>query len=48
MENNFEIDFAKTLFRLDRPPHIDDKVKEFVNKKLPYFFKYDKRKNKKK
>ncbi|TCN25503.1 hypothetical protein [Mesobacillus foraminis] len=48
MEVNFEIDFAKTLFRLTRPEHIDQKVKEYVNMKLPYFFKYDKRKNKKK
>ncbi|TYS46748.1 hypothetical protein [Bacillus infantis] len=47
MEVNFEIDFAKTLFRLTRPPHVDEKVKEYVNMKLPYYFKYDKRKNKK-
>lgn len=48
MEVNFEIDFAKTLFRLERPDHIDAEIKKYVNMKLPYFFKHDKRKNKKK
>ncbi|PEJ32283.1 hypothetical protein CN689_14230 [Peribacillus butanolivorans] len=47
MENNFEIDFCKTLFRPIRPPHIDEKIKEYIKLKLPHFFIYDKRKNKK-
>ncbi|MFP3509372.1 hypothetical protein SB775_06840 [Peribacillus sp. SIMBA_075] len=47
MENNFEIDFCKTLFRPIRPPYIDEKIKEYIKLKLPHFFLYDKRKNKK-
>lgn len=44
MESNFEIDFAKTLFRLKRPDEIDEKIKKYTNLKLPHFFIYDKRK----
>ncbi|MFY0758756.1 hypothetical protein AB1K32_07735 [Metabacillus dongyingensis] len=46
MINNYEIDFAKTLFRLDTEK-IESRMKPFVHAKLPYFFKYDKRKIKK-
>lgn len=43
---NFEIDFAKTLFRLNTDK-IEDEIKPYINAKLPHFFTYDKRKFKK-
>lgn len=42
MENNFVIDFAKTLYKPERPNYIHDKITEFTNKKLPHFFTYAK------
>lgn len=47
MENNFEIDFAKTLFRLKRPDDIDEKIKEYLKAKMPHFFMYNEKKSKK-
>lgn len=47
MENNFTIDFAKTLFMPTRPPEIDVLMKEYKNKKAPHFFKYAKKKEEK-
>ncbi|MEB2264146.1 hypothetical protein LAV77_04970 [Priestia megaterium] len=44
MESNHEIDFAKTLYKPTRPPHIDEKIKQYENERLPYFFKYAKNK----
>jgi hypothetical protein len=44
MESNFEIDFAKTLFKPTRPDHINKKVEKYENQRLPYFFKYAKNK----
>ncbi|WP_257219415.1 hypothetical protein [Paenibacillus sp. LK1] len=41
-ENNFVIDYAKTLYRPIRPEHIDTRIKKIANLKLPYFFKYAK------
>lgn len=42
MENNFVIDFAKTLYKPERPNYIHDKITSFTNKKLPHFFTYAK------
>lgn len=42
MENNFCIDFAKTLYKPERPKNIDKKIKDFTKKSVPYFFKYAK------
>ena len=46
MENNFVIDYAKTLYKPTRPPEIDEKITKYTNiNKLPHFFKYAKDKN---
>ena len=41
-QNNFVIDFAKTLYKPEFPKEISDQIKEFTNKKLPAFFEYAK------
>jgi hypothetical protein len=46
MENNFTIDYAKTLYKPERPKHIDSDIKEFTRKKVPHFFYYAKDKEK--
>ena len=46
MENNFTIDFAKTLYKPERPNHINKKIKQYTNKKVPHFFIYAKDKGK--
>ncbi|MGG1363637.1 hypothetical protein ABE287_18620 [Bacillus velezensis] len=38
MENNFTIDFAKTLFMPTRPDHVDEKIKDYIKNKVPFFF----------
>ncbi|WP_371017403.1 hypothetical protein [Pseudalkalibacillus sp. JSM 102089] len=48
MENNFEIDYAKTLFRPTRPTEIDEIIKQYTKGDLPAFFQFDSRKIKKK
>ena len=45
MENNFCIDFAKTLYKPERPKEIDKAIREFTGKKVPYFFIYAKDKD---
>lgn len=46
MENNFVIDYAKTLYKPTRPPEIDEKITKYTKiNKLPHFFKYAKDKN---
>ena len=45
MENNFCIDFAKTLYKPERPDNIDKAIKEFTGKKVPHFFVYAKDKD---
>lgn len=45
-QNNFVIDYAKTLYKPEFPKHINTEIKVFTNKKLPYFFVYAKDKNK--
>lgn len=41
-QNNFVIDFAKTLYKPEFPAEINNEIKEFTNKKLPAFFEYAK------
>lgn len=45
MENNFCIDFAKTLYKPERPENINKAIKEFTGKKVPHFFIYAKDKD---
>jgi DNA-directed RNA polymerase subunit RPC12/RpoP len=45
MENNFVIDYAKTLYKPQRPKHLKDKINDFTNNKVPHFFMYAKDKN---
>lgn len=42
MENNFVIDYAKTLFKPERPEIIDKRMRGITSKGLPHFFKYAK------
>lgn len=46
MENNFVIDFAKTLYKPERPASIDDLIKSYTRDPLPHFFEYAKDKGK--
>lgn len=46
MENNFVIDFAKTLYQPERPKDINRIIKKYTNNKLPYFFRFAKDKTK--
>jgi len=41
-QNNFVIDYAKTLYKPEFPKHISGQIKMFTNKKLPHFFVYAK------
>lgn len=42
MENNFVIDFAKTLYKPERPDYIHDKITAFTRGNVPHFFVYAK------
>lgn len=42
MENNFVIDYAKTLYKPERPKHIHDKITAFTKGSVPHFFIYAK------
>lgn len=42
MENNFVIDYAKTLYKPTRPDEWNERLKKVESKKLPAFFKYAK------
>ena len=42
MENNFVIDFAKTLYKPERPNYIHDKITAFTKGNVPHFFVYAK------
>ncbi|WP_223869690.1 RNA dependent RNA polymerase [Paenibacillus sabuli] len=42
MENNFTIDYAKTLYKPVRPPRIDERVKACTRARPPHFFVYAK------
>jgi len=46
MENNFIIDYAKTLYKPIRPDKIDAIIKKYTKAKLPHFFMYAKDKTK--
>lgn len=45
MENNFVIDYAKTLYKPTRPNGIDGEITDYTKGLLPHFFKYAKDKN---
>jgi hypothetical protein len=42
MENNFTIDYAKTLYKPKRPIEIKKIITKYTKKKVPYFFIYAK------
>ncbi|PGZ96964.1 hypothetical protein COE51_16480 [Bacillus pseudomycoides] len=42
MENNFVIDYAKTLFMPTRPDEVDEIINKYIKTKVPYFFVYAK------
>lgn len=42
MENNFVIDYAKTLYKPTRPKWAKDKITQYTKNKVPYFFIYAK------
>ena len=41
-QNNFVIDFAKTLYKPEFPHEINEQISKFTNEKLPAFFEYAK------
>lgn len=45
MENNFCIDYAKTLYKPKRPAAVNDFLTSYTRKKLPHFFLYAKDKS---
>lgn len=45
-QNNFVIDYAKTLYKPEFPKEIGEEIKVFTNHKLPAFFEYAKDKEK--
>lgn len=45
-QNNFVIDFAKTLYKPEFPHEINEQISKFTNAKLPAFFEYAKDKEK--
>lgn len=45
-QNNFVIDFAKTLYKPEFPHEINKKISKYTNSKLPAFFEYAKDKEK--
>lgn len=45
-ENNFVIDYAKTLYKPTRPQEKNELITKFTHKKLPAFFEYAKDKDK--
>ena len=42
MENNFVIDYAKTLYKPERPKYIHEKITTFTKGNVPHFFIYAK------
>lgn len=42
MENNFVIDYAKTLYKPERPKNIHEKITAFTKGNVPHFFIYAK------
>lgn len=47
METNFNIDYAKTLYKPQRPKNADEIIKKYTKAKVPYFFQDAKGKEKK-
>ena len=47
MENNFVIDYAKTLYKPTRPEDINEEIVKLTGAKLPHFFTYAKDKEEK-
>jgi arsenate reductase-like glutaredoxin family protein len=45
-ENNYQIDYAKTLYRPERPEKIHKQILSYTKNKLPHFFIYAKDKDK--
>lgn len=45
MENNFVIDYAKTLYKPQRPSEIKELITNYTNENVPHFFKYAKDKD---
>lgn len=45
-QNNFVIDFAKTLYKPEFPHEINEQISKYTNAKLPAFFEYAKDKEK--
>ncbi len=45
MENNFVIDYAKTLYKPERPAQINNIIRKYTKSKVPYFFVYAKEKD---
>lgn len=45
-QNNFVIDFAKTLYKPEFPHEVNKQISKFTNDKLPAFFEYAKDKDK--
>lgn len=45
-ENNYIIDYAKTLYMPKRPEEVEEKIKESIKGKVPYFFIEAKNKDK--
>lgn len=48
MENNFIIDYAKTLYKPIRPKEIGKEIHKYTKSKVPHFFRYAKKKDKNK
>jgi hypothetical protein len=42
MENNFTIDYAKTLYKPIRPKKVNELIKKYTKSKVPHFFIYAK------
>jgi hypothetical protein len=47
MENNFTIDYAKTLYMPTRPEHVNEIISQYIKAKVPHFFIYAKDKEEK-
>ncbi len=45
-QNNFVIDYAKTLYKPEFPHEINEQISKYTNEKLPAFFEYAKDKEK--
>lgn len=45
MENNFHIDYAKTLYKPERPPKVGVLINKYTRCKLPAFFEFAKNKD---